>query len=94
MLRLDLAANGGAQVIIDRHHIGFDAGTIEVAIDGGPFRAHDLFDGYCEQFHRPQHTLFATDLTPGRHTLVLRVGTRRNPKSTGTAVRILQFLAN
>lgn len=74
--------------------IGFDAGILEYAIDGGPLQTRDPFDVYCNQFHRPQHTLFATDLAPGRHTLRLRLSPDRNPKSTGTAARILQFLAN
>jgi sialidase-1 len=74
--------------------VGFDAGKIEYAIDGGPVQVKDLFDHYCEVFHRPQHTLFATDLPAGKHTIVLRLSADRNPKSTGTAARILRFMAN
>jgi|GEM_PF-227219 len=74
--------------------VGFDAGILEYAIDGSPMQTRDQFDVYCDQFHRPQHALFATDLAPGRHTLRLRLSAERNPKSTGTAVRILEFMAN
>jgi lysophospholipase L1-like esterase len=74
--------------------IGFDAGILEYSIDAGPFQARDQFDPYCDKFHRPGHLLFATDLPAGKHTLVLRVSSDMNPKSTGTAVRILKFMAN
>ncbi len=74
--------------------VGFDAGILEYSIDGGPPQSRDLFDVYCDQFHRPQHALFATNLAAGKHTLTLRLSGKRNPKSTGTAVRILQFMAN
>jgi lysophospholipase L1-like esterase len=74
--------------------VGFDAGILEYAIDGGPVQTRDQFDTYCDKFHRPQHTLFAMDLAPGKHTLRLRLSAEHNPKGTGAAVRILQFMAN
>jgi hypothetical protein len=74
--------------------VGFDAGVLEYSLDGGPLQSRDLFDVYCDQFHRPQHALFATNLAPGKHTLMLRLSAQHSPKSTGTAVRILQFMAN
>jgi acyl-CoA thioesterase I len=74
--------------------VGFDAGILEYALDGGPVQTRDQFDVYCDKFHRPQHALFATNLAPGKHTLRLRLGAEHNPKGTGTAVRILQFMAN
>ncbi len=74
--------------------IGMDAGIIEYSIDGGPFRKRDQFDHYCPRFHRPQYVIFADDLAPGEHTIVLRTCPDKNAKSTGHALRILQFMAN
>ena len=74
--------------------VGFDAGKIEYSIDGNPFRTKDQFDVYCDQFHRPCYLIFDSNLPEGRHTLVLRVSANKNPKSIGTAVRILKFMAN
>lgn len=36
----------------------------------------------------------AAELAPGPHTLRLRVAATANPKSKGTAVRIVHFLVN
>jgi sialidase-1 len=74
--------------------IGFDAGTLEYAIDKAPVQTKDQFDGWCEIAHRPFFTLFATNLSPGKHTLMLRMSGNKNEKSTGTAARILKFMAN
>jgi len=74
--------------------IGMDAGVIEYSVDGGPFRKRDQFDHYCPRFHRPQYVVFVDDLAPGEHTIVLRTSPDKNSKSTGHALRILQFMAN
>lgn len=73
---------------------GFDAGTIEYAIDGGPAKTTDLFDSYCTRFHRPVHRVLADSLSPGAHRLVLKVTGAQHAQSTGHAVRLLQFLVN
>jgi hypothetical protein len=74
--------------------IGMDAGVIEYAIDDQPFKKADQFDHYCPRFHRPQHKIFADDLAPGKHTIVLRSASDKNEKSEGHAIRILRFMAN
>lgn len=74
--------------------IGMDAGIIEYSIDGAPFREADQFDHYCPKFHRPQHKIFATDLPPGKHSIVLRSGAGHNEQSEGNAIRILKFMVN
>jgi sialidase-1 len=71
-----------------------DAGIIEYSIDGQPFQKADQFDHYCPRFHRPQYKIFASELAPGKHTIVLRSATDRNEKSEGNAIRILKFMAN
>lgn len=73
---------------------GMDAGIIEYRIDDGDFRAMDLFDAYCDRFHRPVCHLFAEELPPGEHVLTLRMTGERNEKSLGSAMRILKFTCN
>ncbi len=73
---------------------GMDAGILEVAVDGGTPQKSDLFDGYCEQFHRPICRVLAENLAPGRHQLRLTMSAESNPKSKGHAARILKFSAN
>ena len=73
---------------------GMDAGTLECTIDDGSAQTIDLFDHYCERFHRPVCHILAEDLPPGRHTLTLRMADTANPKSLGHAARILRFCAN
>ncbi|MBT7164466.1 MAG: SGNH/GDSL hydrolase family protein [Victivallales bacterium] len=74
--------------------IGMDAGVIEYAIDDQPFQKADQFDHYCPRFHRPQHKIFADDLEPGTHTIIIRSAAGKNPKSEGHAIRIMKFMAN
>jgi lysophospholipase L1-like esterase len=71
---------------------GPDAGIADVSIDGGAFHAVDLYHHFSKGLHYPRTVLFGTDLKPGAHTLTLRVATET--KSTGHAIRIMQFVAN
>jgi len=73
---------------------GPDVGIVEASVDGGAFGAIDLFHRFSGGLHYPRTVLFATDLAPGKHTLTLRMGGGKNPKSAGTAARILHFAAN
>lgn len=73
---------------------GMDAGVLEYSVDGGAAQKLDLFDHYCEMFHRPVCHMFAEDLPPGKHALTVRVSGEKNSKSQGTAARILKFTAN
>ena len=73
---------------------GPDAGTIEAAVDGGPFRQVDLFHRFSRGLHYPRTVMFHADLAPGRHTLRLRIAGGKNAQSTGNAVRIMQFAPN
>lgn len=70
---------------------GPDAGTLEVSIDGGKFESRDLFHRYSSGLHYPRTVILATDLEDGEHTAVLRVSKDKNEKSSGHAVRIMQF---
>jgi len=73
---------------------GPDAGTVEAAIDGGKPKAVDLYHRFSRGLHYPRTVVFDADLAPGKHTLRLRVTDRRNKSSSGTAMRILHFVAN
>ncbi len=73
---------------------GPDAGKLEASVDGGDFVAVDLFHRFSKGLHYPRTVMFATDLQPGKHTMKLRTSKEKNAQSTGTAARILQFVAN
>jgi len=73
---------------------GPDAGTVEAAVDDGPFLRIDLFHTFSRGLHYPRTVMFAADLEPGKHTLKLRIAAQKNKDSSGNAVRILQFVAN
>lgn len=70
---------------------GMDAGVLEIAVDGVPVSEYDLFDTYCPMFHRPVFHVLAHNLSPGPHTVQLRMAGRHHAESTGHAARILQF---
>ena len=89
---LHLKFNGttvGAYLII-----GFDAGQLQVSVDGGEAKTVETFDHYCDQFHRPQHKIFFDDLPDGPHELTLKLASEHHEKATGTAARIVQFMVN
>lgn len=71
---------------------GPDAGIAEASIDGGPFRAVDLFHEYSKDLHYPRTVMLGNDLQPGPHTLKLRLASQT--RSAGHAMRIMQFVAN
>ncbi len=71
---------------------GPDAGIIDSSVDGGPFAPVNLFHNYSKGLHYPRTVMFATDLKPGKHSVVLRVASDTN--STGHAARIMRFVAN
>lgn len=73
---------------------GPDAGIAEVSIDGGEFRKVDLYHRFSKGLHYPRTVMFATDLSEGDHTLVLRMSAEHAAESQGTALRALQIVAN
>ncbi len=73
---------------------GPDAGMVEAAVDDGRFRQIDLRHRYSRGLHYPRTVMFHADLPAGKHTLRLRIADRKNPESSGHAVRIVQFVAN
>jgi lysophospholipase L1-like esterase len=73
---------------------GPDAGIVEASIDGGPAQSCDLFHAFSRGLHYPRTVMLAADLKAGPHTLKLRLSEKKNDTSTGTAARVLQFVAN
>ncbi len=73
---------------------GPDAGLLEYSIDGSDFKAIDQFTQWSRQLHLPWVIMLDDELTEGKHTLVLRVASDKNPVSTGNACRIHQFVVN
>lgn len=71
---------------------GPDAGMLEAAIDGGPFKPVNLYHAYSRGLHYPRTVMFADDLRDAPHTLTLRIGPKT--ESEGHAARIIQFVAN
>jgi hypothetical protein len=52
------------------------------------------FHRFSQDLHYLRTILFASDLKGRRHTLKLRTTDQKNRASSGTAVRILEFVAN
>ena len=70
---------------------GPDAGILEYRIDGGPVQKIDLYHNYSAGLHYPRTVIFADELADGPHKIELTLSAEKNPRSTGTAARILQF---
>jgi len=73
---------------------GPDSGIIEYSVDGGKFKEYDLFAKHSYHLHIPITYVFENKLSAGKHTLVVRITDKKNPKSKGHACRIAHFLEN
>ena len=73
---------------------GPDAGILEFSIDGADFQKAELFHRHSRGLHYPRTVMFRNDLEGGDHVLRLRLSADHNKASSGTAARILQFVAN
>ena len=73
---------------------GPDAGTIEYNIDGEPVKKIDLYTQWSSGLHLPWYLLLGSGLTEAPHKLRLRISGDSNPKSKGSACRIVHFLLN
>jgi lysophospholipase L1-like esterase len=73
---------------------GPDAGTVLASVDGGAAKSLDLYHPYSGGLHYPYTRIVDADLAPGAHVLTLTLSGDRNPKSQGTAARILRFCEN
>ncbi len=73
---------------------GDDAGTIEYCVDGGEWRAQDLFTRWSRGLHIPWAHVLAAGLPPGEHQLAIRIAETRNKAGKGHACRIAHWLVN
>ena len=65
-----------------------DGGEVAWSVDGGPEQIVDTWS----KTGRNSYSIFAWGLSPGKHTLSLRILPTRNPASDGEHIRILGFL--
>lgn len=73
---------------------GPDAGELLYKLDNGPYQRLDLYTQWSHFLHLPWYKLFAAGLPDKKHTLQLKISNNKNPKSKGTAARIVYFLVN
>ncbi|MEC9081353.1 MAG: SGNH/GDSL hydrolase family protein, partial [Verrucomicrobiota bacterium] len=73
---------------------GPDAGVLEVSVDGRQFKPTNLYHRYSRGLHYPRTVMFATDLKPSRHSIVLRLVKPSKKGTKQAAARILEFVVN
>ena len=71
---------------------GPDAGVCECSIDGGEFKQIELFREHSGGLHYPWTVIFASELQPGDHKLVVRMVEGKSPERK--ALRIMHFCVN
>lgn len=71
---------------------GPDAGHLEYSIDGEDWQSVDLLHHFSSGLHYPRTVLFERDLPDRLHQVRVRVAEEQQDR--GTAVRILNFVAN
>jgi sialidase-1 len=73
---------------------GPDAGVLEFRTDGGGWKTVDTFTPWSSGLHLPWAVILDDELQPGRHITQVRLSGQHNPKSQGTAARIVHLLLN
>jgi sialidase-1 len=73
---------------------GPDAGVVEFCTDGGAWQKVDTFTPWSPGLHLPWAVMLDHGLKPGRHIARVRIASEHNPKSSGTALRIIHLLLN
>jgi len=73
---------------------GPDTGIIEYSIDGKPAKRIDPFTVWSQQLHLPWALMLESELSAGRHELILKTTDQKNKDSCGYALRIRDFLVN
>ena len=96
---IECAEPGGELTFaFDGCRIGFywmmakDSGDALCSVDGGEFVPVRSWDHYCKSFSRANAAWFPGVLTPGPHTLRLRLSPDKAAESEGTVLRIGAFL--
>lgn len=73
---------------------GPDTGDIEYRVDQGDWQSMKLFTQWSPSLHLPWAKMLASELTGGSHELEMRVSQQSDARSSGHAVRIIQFLVD
>ncbi len=73
---------------------GPDTGEIGYSIDGKIYHTVDLYTQWSSQIYLPWFVLLSGNLENKNHVLQLRIAKDKNPKSKGTACRIVYFFLN
>ena len=73
---------------------GPDTGILEFSVDGAPWKSKDFYTPWSAGLYLPWSQVLEAELSPGPHTLRLRLSEEKNQKSAGTAFRIVHFLVN
>lgn len=73
---------------------GPDTGRIEFSIDGGEFQKTETFTPWSANLHLPWAVLLDDNLPPGEHTVRVRIAADHDPRSNGTALRVVHVLLN
>ncbi len=73
---------------------GSDAGMITYSIDSGTPKTINLYTQWSNSLHLPWYLLLESQLKNKNHTLHIKIADNKDPKSKGTACRIVHFLVN
>lgn len=73
---------------------GPDAGQIEFSVDGGEWKTAETYTSWSGNLHLPWALVLDDQLPEGDHIVRVRIAASRNPKSTGTALRVFHLLLN
>ncbi|MCO8120708.1 SGNH/GDSL hydrolase family protein [Stieleria sp. TO1_6] len=73
---------------------GPDAGAVEFSMDGGDWQTVDLYHRYSKGLHYPRTVVLESGMEDTPHDVKLRVAPKSNPQSSGSAIRILEFVAS
>lgn len=73
---------------------GPDAGMIRYSVDGGKAESKDLFTQWSKSLHLPWYLMLRDGLGQGKHTLTVTLLEDHNPKSVGSACRVVYLLVN
>ncbi len=73
---------------------GPDAGILEYTIDGKIYEKKDLYTQWSGSLHLPWYIMLDDELKDQKHISKVKISKDKNPKSLGTACRILYFLVN
>ncbi|MDO4575053.1 MAG: SGNH/GDSL hydrolase family protein [Planctomycetia bacterium] len=73
---------------------GPDTGIVEYSVDGAPWKEKDFYTPWSRSLYLPWAQVLEAELPAGEHLLKLRMSEKKNPQSSGTAIRIVHFLEN